>query len=151
MLSFQADRFEQVVLGQMEGCEEKKMRREGTGEEVGVTHLGVLELLLDVRYDTVAHQAGESAVSQLGSDFTRAGYGSADSAELANLLRAEVADTLDEGEVVEGDVELADGETGSGGGSDMRVGVEIVGSVLLHEVLEGATEVGEEAVAQGRG
>jgi len=40
---------------------------------------------------------------------------------------------------------LADGETSGGGRSDVRVGVEVVGSVLLDEILEGAAEVGKEA------
>jgi hypothetical protein len=112
------------------------------------TNLSVLELLLNIADGTVANQAGEGAVRQLGTNLARSGDGTADGAELSNLLCSEITDAFHEGEVVEGDVELADGETGSGGGSDVGVGVEIVGSVLLDEVLKRATEVGEEAVGR---
>jgi hypothetical protein len=93
------------------------------------TNLSVLELLLNIADGTVANQAGEGAVRQLGTNLARSGDGTADGAELSNLLCSEITDAFHEGEVV-------------------GVGVEIVGSVLLDEVLKRATEVGEEAVGR---
>lgn len=107
-------------------------------------HLSVLELLLDIPHDTLALQADEGPEDELRTNLAGASDGSRDARELSDLVGPEVADSFDEGEVVEGELEGADGEAGGGGGARVGVGVEVGGGVLLDEVLEGASEVGKE-------
>ena len=110
------------------------------------TYLCVLELLLDIPDDSLARPALERTVDELGPDFARPGDSPRDARELANLVSPKVADALDEGQVVERERERADREAGRGSRVGVRVGVEIVGDVLLYEILKGAAEVREEAV-----
>lgn len=114
----------------------------------GPTHLGKAELLLDIADGGMALLADEGAVDELRADLAGAGDSARDGDELADLLGAEVADARDEGHVVKGDGELARHEAGRGRADGMGIGVEVVGCVLLDEILQGDAEVGQEPVGR---
>lgn len=104
-------------------------------------------MLLNVPHDTLALEADEAPEDQLGPNLTRPGHSPRDTRELANLVCSHVADPLDERQVVECEVECTDGESSCGGRARVRVGVQVRRGVLLDEVLESASEVGEESAS----
>ena len=110
------------------------------------TYLSVLELLLDIVDDALADFANEATIQQFGPDLARPSDRPADAHQLANPVRAQLADARDQRKAVKRDIELArlQVRTISGGGS--WVDLEVLRFVFLDQIEHGATQVGEEAV-----
>ena len=111
-----------------------------------MAHLGILELLLDIMHQPIAHFTDETSIEQFWSNLTGSRHRSTDANQPANLIHAEFSDPRNERKVVERDVELSRLQVGGVGGGGSGIDLEIFRLELGNEVVQSATEVREEAV-----
>lgn len=100
----------------------KPSRRHEANPSKYDAHLGELELLLYVADDSLALFTAEGTGDKLRSHFTGSSNGPTNAHELADLIHFEVANGIDQGHVVESDVEVTSDERGVRAGSCSTAG-----------------------------
>lgn len=113
---------------------------------IGDTYFRVLELLFDIIDKTSAHLADEATEEEFGTNFACPSNRSADTHELTNPVRSEVANAGHKRKTVECDTELARLQVDRVCGGSGRVELEVLRLELSHKVLNSASNVGEETV-----
>lgn len=110
------------------------------------THLGVLELLFDIIHETTADLANEAAIKQFRTNLAGPRHGPTDAHEIANLLRFELANARDKGEMMERDIEFAGLEVYRVRCRGRGVNLEIFRFKFGDEILDSASNVREEPI-----
>lgn len=106
MLSCHRFRLLQVSFGQSEGYDQLAF------QHCQLTHLGVLELLLDISDSSLTHFTTKSPTDQFWPDLTRSRDCSGDTVELTNSVHSHVSNTRGDWQVVECDIEFSNLEWG---------------------------------------